>query len=108
MEPVRFDAFARALATPASRRGFLKGAGAALLTRLLPFKRRGAALAANQAACGGAVRWEDGRAFCPSGCLPCWDACVDPRTDGNNCGACGISCAAGRTCVDGLCGENPP
>ncbi len=107
MEPVRFDAFARALATPASRRTFLRGAGAALVAYLLPIKSRGAALPSNQISCGGQVRWEDGQAFCPSGCLPCWDKCVDPRTDENNCGGCGITCEGGRRCDAGHCDANP-
>jgi hypothetical protein len=108
MEPVRFDALARALAMPASRRRFIRGVGVALLGYLLPIRSRVVARSSNQLSCGGSVRWEDGHASCPSGCLPCWDKCVDPRTDEDNCGGCGITCAAGRTCKDGICGANPP
>jgi hypothetical protein len=36
----------------------------------------------------------------------CQGACVDPRSDFNNCGACGIVCATGQSCLCGYC-ANP-
>ena len=43
----------------------------------------------------------------PGMCLPtqiaCGAACVSPATDPANCGRCGRSCAAGETCMSGLC-----
>jgi hypothetical protein len=42
-----------------------------------------------------------------AGCSPAADACaigcVDLQTDVNNCGACGVACAAGEGCLDGTC-----
>src|SRR5262245_5845694 len=37
----------------------------------------------------------------------CSGQCVDTSSDMNNCGSCGIPCAAGRTCQSGLC-NGPP
>jgi FG-GAP repeat/FG-GAP-like repeat len=44
----------------------------------------------------------DARA-CPSGQLLCAGACSDVRVDGQNCGGCGIACAAGEVCSAGAC-----
>src|SRR4051812_39669404 len=33
--------------------------------------------------------------------------CVNTRTDPNNCGGCFVACAAGQTCTNGVCGNNP-
>ncbi|WP_437275309.1 hypothetical protein WME90_29150 [Sorangium sp. So ce375] len=51
---------------------------------------------------------------CPGGGMVCGDACVDPMTDAQHCGACDVACSAlgGQpTCHDGVCqypacGEN--
>ena len=41
---------------------------------------------------------------CPApALLTCADACRDPLVDRDNCGACGVSCAAGDFCVEGSC-----
>ncbi len=42
----------------------------------------------------------EGRSLCGSG-----DVCVDPDTDVLNCGSCGVACADGETCRDGVCEE---
>jgi hypothetical protein len=41
-------------------------------------------------------------------CLVCGTKCVDEYWDTGNCGACGIVCAAGESCVMGRCGPPPP
>jgi hypothetical protein len=41
--------------------------------------------------------------LCPAGDIVCSSACVDPSTDLSNCGSCGHVCAAGASCVGGLC-----
>lgn len=33
----------------------------------------------------------------------CGSACVDTRSDPSNCGGCGVSCAAGSPCCNGIC-----
>ncbi|MFY2560737.1 DUF4215 domain-containing protein [Corallococcus terminator] len=42
-----------------------------------------------------------------STCAPprivCGEACVDPNTDNNHCGACGYVCGAGKACSSGVC-----
>ncbi len=38
----------------------------------------------------------------------CADRCVDPRSDSENCGRCGVACAAGSFCRDGVCGCSSP
>ncbi|HEX4627805.1 MAG TPA: MXAN_6577-like cysteine-rich protein, partial [Gemmatimonadales bacterium] len=35
--------------------------------------------------------------------LTCQSGCVDPQTDGANCGGCGTVCAVGTTCKAGTC-----
>jgi hypothetical protein len=42
---------------------------------------------------------------CPTGQLNCGGACVDPTTNGNNCGGCGKACA-GRCSMGLCCGAN--
>ena len=44
-----------------------------------------------------------GRCVTPS-CLYCnGPSCVNPNTDRNNCGRCGVICTTPRGCVDGVC-----
>jgi hypothetical protein len=42
-------------------------------------------------------------AECAEPRLACGGACVDPRSDGAHCGACGVVCPDGRSCRDGFC-----
>ena len=40
---------------------------------------------------------------CPSGQVKCKGKCVDLGNDAKNCGACGVVCPTGYTCVAGAC-----
>ena len=40
---------------------------------------------------------------CPSGTWSCAGSCVDPGSDRNNCGACGIVCPSIEVCRNGRC-----
>ena len=40
---------------------------------------------------------------CPTDQTRCGDACVDLQTDASNCGACGVVCPTGETCLGGAC-----
>ncbi len=40
---------------------------------------------------------------CPAGDIVCANACVNPASDGSNCGTCGTTCGAGTQCLDGAC-----
>ena len=40
---------------------------------------------------------------CPTGQTMCGGVCVDTRTDGVNCGACGTTCPAMSTCTSSVC-----
>lgn len=40
---------------------------------------------------------------CPAGLIPCGGACVDPLTDAQNCGGCGIGCDDNSACTRDLC-----
>jgi hypothetical protein len=41
-------------------------------------------------------------AACKKPSIECGGACIDPQTDANNCGACGVDCGGGA-CVSGAC-----
>ena len=40
---------------------------------------------------------------CPDGQTDCDGTCIDPSSDPNNCGFCGLACGVGRTCSGGGC-----
>jgi hypothetical protein len=42
--------------------------------------------------------------LCASEDTLCANSCVNVQTDPNNCGYCGVTCAAGQGCQDGGCG----
>ena len=57
----------------------------------------------------GAYRHGTSGCQCQDG-MPCvcpGVGCVDPMTDDDNCGACGIHCAPTSTCNNGVCGPSP-
>jgi len=46
-------------------------------------------------------------AACSAGTVACNSGCVNPLTDGRNCGACGTACSTGQSCVNGACTNAP-
>lgn len=42
---------------------------------------------------------------CAQSGLACNGICEETQSDSNNCGACGVACAAGQTCSGGTCGS---
>ena len=98
MDPGRFDALTRSLATPKSRRGFL--AGTVAFAAAAASGLRGGA----QNGCPpGQTPNRKGDCSCPAGTDPCPNGCFDRRRDVNNCGSCGNVCATGAVCVKGEC-----
>ncbi len=51
----------------------------------------------------GEVTVDAGTFVCTSSQLLCPGACIDPSTDANNCGACGVVCGDTETCQNGSC-----
>jgi len=47
-------------------------------------------------------------AGCAAGQMTCGGRCVDTQSDAMNCGACGVTCAAGQLCVAGACRSDCP
>ena len=43
------------------------------------------------------------QARCPEDKVTCGTACVNVQTDSHNCSACGVVCARGEVCKDGVC-----
>lgn len=89
MEPSRFDALTRSLNAHGRTRRTLLGAVAALLA--------GSRFPADDAAARRRKR------KCRGGLVKCASGCVDLASDPNNCGGCGIVCAAGESCEAGTC-----
>jgi hypothetical protein len=68
--------------------------------------------ATQDASAGGPDGAVDGSALACSGDrIACGGACVDPRTDSNNCGLCAARCPVGGVCAGGRCvcpsGDSP-
>jgi hypothetical protein len=89
MDPTRFDTLTRTLtrgtAPVPTRRAVLAMVAAALVAvgRHVP-------AAAKKKKCKGGLK--------------CNKVCIDPQTDGNNCGSCGNVCGQGQRCQGGTCG----
>jgi len=95
MDPTRFDAIARNLAAPQTRRGLLGGLVALVV---------GARAASAQTACPpGQIRNTKGQCTCPAGTDACADGCFNKKTDLANCGRCGQACLSGEICQKGEC-----
>lgn len=52
---------------------------------------------------GGSIVIDPCNDTCSTAQTCCIDKCVDTKTDAPNCGACGHSCTAGRTCAGSVC-----
>jgi hypothetical protein len=125
MDPQRFDALARTLATSGSRRRVLTGLAAGALGMIgIGAEARtctgaGTVCRENANCCSGYCGPQDAsgrrRCACVAPTVACDGRCVDPATaylsDVGNCGACGKSCSRTRcqiaTCVNGVCGLAP-
>ena len=95
MEDERFDALARVWGTPTDRR---------VVTALLGHALAGLGLALGLGAETQAKPKKKPKG-CKRGLVKCGSGktCVDTRTNARNCGGCGKACAAGTTCVNGIC-----
>ncbi|MGZ3427106.1 MAG: hypothetical protein ACXVCV_10685 [Polyangia bacterium] len=67
---------------------------------------------ANAICCGGGTCSLNGSCMCSGGAVCnfpgvcCGPACIDPKTDNNNCGSCGHHCTAPLACMGGACACN--
>ena len=93
MDAARFDAFARAITTSASRRATIAGALRASLAVVLLH------LGSDDT---DAKRKKRPKKKCRRGKKKCGKRCVDLATNGANCGFCGYACPSG-SCVNGAC-----
>jgi IPT/TIG domain/Kelch motif len=56
-------------------------------------------------AAGSGGKGGDGGPVCAGGQISCSGSCVDPQSDGTNCGTCGTVCGSGEACCAGACVE---
>ncbi len=98
MDPTRFDALARSLAAPQTRRSLL-GSLAALGAGLAV----GARAASAQSCPPGQTANKKGVCACPGGTDACNDGCFALKRDPANCGRCGNACLPGEVCQKGEC-----
>lgn len=111
MDPSRFDALARSLATRRTLSAALAAAGIGALVRGAEGKKKKKGCGKAKTRCGGACAdlgsdqancGACGNA-CGGGTLCCGGACVSVLTDPANCGACGARCDLDQRCVNGTC-----
>ena len=110
MDGQRFDELTRAVtAGGTSRRGVLKALVAAAFGGFLATRGReasaqceplGSECATGTECCTGTCA---GGKCCPAGETNCNGACVNLKTDENNCNECGRVCSGGRSCCNGFC-----
>lgn len=118
MDPVRFDALARALSAQPSRRGVLRLLAGTALGGLLGARRGNAAAqgcsqvggsCAARPCCAGARCTDAKKCVCRAGFTACQlpgggQQCFDLKTDERHCGDCATRCTAGeQTCSKGHC-----
>jgi len=54
--------------------------------------------------CGGSDgSCKDGKCVCETGQTDCSGTCIDTMSDPGSCGACGVTCATGESCLAGSC-----
>ena len=132
MDQHAFDRLTRTLATRLGRRAGLRaiaglaavGAGASITGHaaagggppLDPFCRAGRQTCTrNQQCCSGTCNVGRGvpiqhrnRCACAGGLTVCGGRCVDISASDSHCGACGVRCHLGDTCIDGDCVDPAP
>jgi len=96
VENERFDSLTRIVAQGAPRRTLLRGFLGAGLAAIVGF---GPAWMEDVAAKKHGKR----KKKCKNGTSKCAGRCVDLTSDFYNCGACGLQCANGQTCLNGQC-----
>lgn len=118
MDDDRFDSLARLIGSAASRRRVARAMLAVAVAGVAGFpgflRPRDAAAACRQVGrtcergdrCCGGARCRAKRCRCPRGEVECGRRCINPLTDGANCGRCGASCASGQ-CLHGTCTCDP-
>ena len=115
MDPQRFDALARrAGAVGARRRALLSLVGSTLATSMFGpapavagCKKVGKKCDKTKDCCDDArcKGGKNGKCRCKSGFSECGGKCYDLDKDETHCGSCDTTCAAGESCVDGVCAE---
>ncbi len=114
-----FDALAKSLAMPATRRGALTRLGAGLLAAAGAslFPRRAQAYGLSQCTAGsGTAQCPPGTtciaglclqpyqsSYCPPGFSYCGSQCINTQGDPNHCGGCNVQCPYGVECTFGAC-----
>lgn len=112
MEGARFDSLTHALIS--SRRGNVKALLGGVLGMLLASrageqamagcKKEGKKCDKNKDCCDGAT-CKGKKCRCKSGLNECGGKCFDFDKDEQHCGSCTTACAAGESCVAGVCAE---
>lgn len=111
MDDKRFDSLVRSIGGATSRRKMARVMLAAALAGVAGrLGRQDAAAACREIGrkcergdrcCGGASCRAE-RCRCPRGEIACGGRCINPLTNGANCGQCGLRCASGA-CLHGTC-----
>ena len=111
MDARSFDNLARRLTMGLPRRGALAvmaGAGSSLLLGRAPAvagcKKVGKKCDKNKDCCDNA-RCKGKECKCKGRFSECGGKCFDLDKDEKHCGSCNTACAAGESCVDGVCAE---
>jgi len=112
MDGSRFDSLTRALTSSrlGHRKALLGGAFSVLLVghaserAMAGCKKEGKKCDKNKDCCDGAT-CKGKKCKCKSGLTECGGKCFDLDKDEQQCGSCNTACAAGESCVAGVCAE---